>query len=84
MPVLAAWLLYISWVALFLSIVCIIQWLHLKPRLVALRQTLSNAEHSAESVVLEKYEKSARVVIKCLLATSVILLILHFVFATTN
>jgi len=84
MPVLAAWFLYVSWMTLFLSIVCIIQWLHLKHRIVALRQTISNAEHSAQNVVLEKYERSARVVIKCLLATSMILLILHFVFATTN
>jgi len=79
-----SWCLYVSWVALFLSVVCILKWLQLQPRVLALRQSVSNTENSTESATLEKIEKGMRVAIKVLLVMSIVFLILHFVFMVNN
>ena len=79
-----SWCLYVSWMTLFLSVACIFKWLQLQPRVLALRQSVSNTENSTESATLEKFEKVMRVAIKVLLVMSVVFVILHFVFMVKN
>jgi len=77
--VVVTWCLYVSWILLFSSIVCIFKWLNVQPHLIAMRRSVLSAEQSNELVAMEKREKYACVAIKTLLIGSIILLCAHFV-----
>jgi len=79
-----SWFLYVSWMTLFLSVVRIFEWLDLQPRVLVLRESISNTENSTAKPTLEKYEQCARVAIKVLLIMSIVFLILHFVLMAKN
>jgi len=77
--VVVTWCLYLSWMLLFLCVVCILKWLNVQPQLITMRRSALSTEQSSDLVAMEKREKYASVAIKTLLMGSILLLCVHFV-----
>jgi len=82
--VIITWCMYVSWMLLFLCVLCILKWLSVQPLLVAMRRRTLSTEQAVELVVIEKNERYACFASKTLLTSSFLFLITHFVLIATK
>lgn len=78
--------LWLSWICLFLCVVCVFAWLHMQNLVVAKNDHTKNSDTPPsssytclQSIPIEKQEQALRVSVKLFLAFSMVFVILHFV-----
>ena len=71
--------IYLSWICLFASVLCILRWIGFQ------RNTQKNSQVSSECSVTDetRHTKILVMLIKFFLISSILLLIMHFVFSSS-
>jgi len=79
MPPFISWFLYLSWVFLFMCVVCLFKWLDLQPHSQHVRLAAADSEITMEDIQRDPMEKATRIGMKVFLVLSIVFLVVHFI-----